>query len=80
MFSERVSGQGELVDQSTLFEVRAAHQVAAANPLIEGPIVAGLGFASFQFLLGALFHPWAAQLPIVGLLRPKPRGASLELL
>ena len=42
--------------------LQAAQQVAGADPLIESPIVAGLGCVPFLLLLGASSHPWAAQL------------------
>jgi hypothetical protein len=36
--------------------------LAGADPLIESPIAAVFGFAAGLWLLGTLFHPWAAQL------------------
>jgi hypothetical protein len=44
-----------------------AQHAHAADRLIEYPIVAGLGSASFQFLLGTLYHPAAAYAAAVGL-------------
>jgi hypothetical protein len=38
-------------------------QVAGADPLIESPIAAVFGFAAGLWLLGTLFHPWAAHPP-----------------
>ena len=49
----------------TGFERTGRTQLTGADRLIEHRIGAGLGFVSCLYLLGALFHPWAAQLPVV---------------
>jgi hypothetical protein len=41
---------------------RRAQQVAAADPLIEDFVVAGLGFGVNLRLLGSPLNPWAAEL------------------
>ena len=40
----------------------------AADRLIEGLIVAGLGYVAYQFLSGMPFHPAAADTPSVSAL------------
>jgi hypothetical protein len=40
--------------------------VAGADPLIESLLVAGLVSVSCLWLLGASFHPWAAQFRPIG--------------
>jgi len=61
-----------------MFAVWAAQTAHAANHLIEVAIVADLGFASFQFLLGVSCHLAAADARSVRRLRspPKKRGEA----
>jgi len=43
-----------------LIHKKAAQPAHAADRMIENSLCAGLGFASFPFLLSALYHPAAA--------------------
>jgi len=53
--------------------VRSLTRASAADRLIEGLIVTGLGYVAYQFLSGMPFHPAAADAPSVKRIAAKVR-------